>query len=168
VDSNVFERSRRRWVPLSLVSWSTDGPQNAPPARSHRPPVPQVVSVALHRCVQSKESVSPPAETLHSSIEVDPPVRGPARAGAGQADRQRLPACSARNLPVVVLVDGHGPPLIEGVDDIGFGFKGKLKRPHGHLVVVRLLLVCNVVLQACENTSQDGCAPALGACEAVP
>jgi hypothetical protein len=36
--------------------------------------------------------------------------------------------CSARNLPVVVvLIDGHRPPLIDCVDDISFGYEGKLK-----------------------------------------
>jgi hypothetical protein len=55
-------------------------------------------------------------------------------------------SCSARNLPVVVLIDGHRPPLIDCVDDIDVGFERKLKRPHGHLVVFRSLLLRNVVL----------------------
>jgi hypothetical protein len=46
---NVFERSRRRWALTSLVSWSTNGPQSAPPGRSHRPRVSQVTRGALHR-----------------------------------------------------------------------------------------------------------------------
>jgi hypothetical protein len=42
------------------VSWSTDGPQSAPPGRSHRSRVSQVTRGALHR-FQSTESVSPSA-----------------------------------------------------------------------------------------------------------
>jgi hypothetical protein len=66
---------------------------------------------------------------------------------AGWASEAGIRASGARNLPVVVLVDGHRPPLINCVDDIDFGFEGKLKRPHGHLVVFRWLLLRNVVLR---------------------
>jgi hypothetical protein len=97
----------------------------------HRSRVSQVASGALHRYFQSKESGSPFTETLiHRSRSI--PSRGTSSGRCRQDRSAASHGCSARNLPVVVLIDGHRPPLINCVDDIDFGFERKLKRPHGN------------------------------------
>ena len=127
---NISERSRRRWTLTSLTFCSTDGPQSAPPDQSHGSRVSQVASGALPALRQSKESASPFTETLvHRSRAVPSKKPRPGRWGPRQIDS--VPQLSALNLSVVVLIDEHRPPLIDCVNDIGFGFgfglKGKLK-----------------------------------------
>ncbi len=70
---------------------------------------------------------------LYNSRVVDPdvarsrpiPSKGPARQVLARQIGS-LPQLFARDLPVFVLLDGHRPPLINCVDDIGYGFEGKL------------------------------------------
>jgi hypothetical protein len=82
-----------------------------------------MASGALHRCFQAKKDVNASGETMiHRSRFIPSTGTSLGRCWRGRSAASH--SCSARNLPVVVLIDWHGAPLI---DDISFGCEGKLK-----------------------------------------
>jgi hypothetical protein len=76
--------------------------------------------------VAVEESVSPACRDSDPEMAVYP-HKGTSSGRCWRGSSAASPSCSARNLPVVVVIDGHRPPLIDCVDDIGFSFEGKPK-----------------------------------------